>query len=285
MRNIFLFIRRFFTFFLFLVLLGLSFAILINYNQTYQAAFANTASNLTGNFDKRYNDVQYYFQLKQTNKQLSDQNSRLLNLLGTSFDAPDSTKQYKIDSLIKDTLGRVRKYLYLPAKVVNNSVSSEFNYITLYRGSQQGVTRDMAVIGPDGVVGRVVFFSSNYCRVMSLLNRNSKVNAMLKKGLISGDVEWDGEDAQYLVMRKVNRSAVVKAGDSVITSNINGLTYPPGVLIGTVAQVKQDVAGGQYILKIKTATNFYNLQYAYLVDNMQWQEQKLLEDKTPKPNE
>ena len=285
MRNIFLFIRRFFTFFLFLVLLGLSFAILINYNQTYQAAFANTASNLTGNFDKRYNDVQYYFQLKQTNKQLSDQNSRLLNLLGTSFDAPDSTKQYKIDSLIKDTLGRVRKYLYLPAKVVNNSVSSEFNYITLYRGSQQGVTRDMAVIGPDGVVGRVVFFSSNYCRVMSLLNRNSKVNAMLKKGLISGDVEWDGEDAQYLVMRKVNRSAVVKAGDSVITSNINGLTYPPGVLIGTVAQVKQDVAGGQYILKIKTATNFYILQYAYLVDNMQWQEQKLLEDKTPKPNE
>jgi len=285
MRNIFLFIRRFFTFFLFLVLLGLSFAILINYNQTYQAAFANTASNLTGNFDKRYNDVQYYFQLKQTNKQLSEQNSRLLNLLGTSFDAPDSTKQYKIDSLIKDTLGRVRKYLYLPAKVVNNSVSSEFNYITLYRGSQQGVTRDMAVIGPDGVVGRVVFFSSNYCRVMSLLNRNSKVNAMLKKGLISGDVEWDGEDAQYLVMRKVNRSAVVKAGDSVITSNINGLTYPPGVLIGTVAQVKQDVAGGQYILKIKTATNFYILQYAYLVDNMQWQEQKLLEDKTPKPNE
>ena len=285
MRNIFLFIRRFFTFFLFLVLQGLSFAILINYNQTYQAAFANTASNLTGNFDKRYNDVQYYFQLKQTNKQLSEQNSRLLNLLGTSFDAPDSTKQYKIDSLIKDTLGRVRKYLYLPAKVVNNSVSSEFNYITLYRGSQQGVTRDMAVIGPDGVVGRVVFFSSNYCRVMSLLNRNSKVNAMLKKGLISGDVEWDGEDAQYLVMRKVNRSAVVKAGDSVITSNINGLTYPPGVLIGTVAQVKQDVAGGQYILKIKTATNFYILQYAYLVDNMQWQEQKLLEDKTPKPNE
>ncbi len=285
MRNIFLFIRRFFTFFLFLVLLGLSFAILINYNQTYQAAFANTASNLTGNLDKRYNDVQYYFQLKETNKQLSEQNSKLLNLLGTSFDAPDSTKQYKIDSLIKDTLGRVRKYLYLPAKVVNNSVSSEFNYITLYRGSQQGVTRDMAVIGPNGVVGKVVFFSSNYCRVMSLLNRNSHVNAVLKKGLVAGDVEWDGEDPQYLIMRKVTRSAVVKAGDSILTSNINGLTYPPGVLIGTIAQVKQDVAGGQFILKIKTATNFYNLQYAYLVDNTLWQEQKALEDKTSKPNE
>jgi rod shape-determining protein MreC len=285
MRNIFLFIRRFFTFFLFLVLLGLSFAILINYNQTYRAVFDNAAGNVTGGFDKRYNDIQYYFQLKETNKQLSEQNSKLLNLLGTSFESPDSTKQYKIDSLIKDTLGRVRKYLYLPGKVVNNSVSNEYNYITVYRGSQQGITKDMAVIGPNGVVGKVIFCSSNYTRVMSLLNRNSRVNAMLKKGLIAGDVEWDGEDPQYLVMRKVNRSAVVKAGDSVITSTIGGLTYPPGMLIGTVAQVKQDVAGGQFILKIKTATNFYNLQYVYLVNNMLAEEQKALEDKTPKTNE
>jgi rod shape-determining protein MreC len=285
MRNIFLFIRRFFTFFLFLVLLGISFAVLIKYNQTYQAAFANTAGDLTGRLDKQYNDFQYYFHLKETNKQLVDQNARLLNLLGTAFDAPDSIKNYKIDSLIKDTLGRVRKFATLPAKVVNNSVSEEYNFLTLFRGANQGVKKDMPVIGPDGVVGRVISVSNNYCRVMSLLNRNSKVYAMLKKGMVSGAVEWDGEDPQYLVMRKVNRSAIVQKGDSVITSNINGLSYPPGVLIGTVAQVKQDVAGGSFILKVKTATNFYNLEYAYLVENMMWQEQKTLEDQTPKPNE
>ncbi len=286
MRNIFLFIKRFFTFFLFLLLLGTSFGILIKYNQTYQAAFDNIAGNVTGKFDKRYNDVEYYFHLKETNKALTEQNSRLLNLLGTSFDAPDSTKQYKIDSLIKDTLGRVRKFVYLPAKVINNSVSSEYNYLTLYRGSLQGVKKDMAVIGPNGVVGRVILVNNNYSRVMSLINRNSHVNAMLKKGLYSGDVDWDGVDPQYLVMRKVTRSAIVQKGDSVITSNLSGLSYPPGILLGTVAQIVQEAAGGSYILKIKTATNFYNLQFVYLVENVLWQGQKALEDQTPpKPNE
>jgi rod shape-determining protein MreC len=285
MKNIILFVRRFFTFFLFLALLGASFGILIQYNKTYEAAFNNASGEITGKFSKRYDAVEYYFHLKQTNKELVEQNNRLLNLLGTSFDAPDSTSRYKIDSLIKDTTGKLRKYLYRPAKVVNNSISSEFNYITLYRGANQGVEKDMAVIGPDGVVGKVIMVSKNYSRAMSLLNRSSRVYAMLKKGLYTGDAEWDGADPQYLIMRKVTRSAIVQKGDSVITSNVNGLVYPPGLLIGTIAQVKQDATAGQYILKIKTATNFYNLQYVYLVKNELAQEQKELEDKTQKPNE
>ena len=285
MRNIFLFIRRFFTFFLFLVLLGTSFAILSKYNQTYQAIFDNAAGDVTGRFDEKYNDIEYYFHLKETNKQLAEQNNRLLNLLGTSFDAPDSSKNAKIDSLLQDTLHKVRKYLYMPAKVINNSVSSEYNYITLFRGTLQGVGKDMAVIGPNGVVGRVIFSNKNYARVMSLLNRNSHVNAMLKKGLVTGDIEWDGVDPQFLIMRKVTRSAIVQKGDSVITSNISNLSYPPGMLIGRVAEVRQEAAGGSYILKIKTATNFYNLQYVFVVENVLATVQKSLEDQTPKPNE
>jgi rod shape-determining protein MreC len=118
---------------------------------------------------------------------------------------------------------------------------------------------------------------------MSLLNRKSKVSGMLKKGFTSGDIEWDGADPQYLTMKKVTKSAQVAKGDSVLTSNIANLTFPPGILVGTVAQVENDPDGGSYyLLKIKTATNFFNLQYAYLVENVQWQEQKTLEDKTPK---
>ena len=281
MRNIFLFIRRFFTFFLFLVLLGISFAILINYNKTYQAVFASSANEVTGRINKQYNDIEYYFRLKETNAKLVEQNNRLLNMLGTSFDAPDSVKQYKIDSLIKDTLGRVRKFTFLTAKVVNNSVSEENNYITLYRGKNQGVTPDMVgVIGPDGAVGKVVSISDNYCRVMSLLNRKSKVSGMLKKGFYLGEIEWDGSDPQYLTMKRVTKAAQVQKGDSVITSNIANLSFPPGIMIGTVAQVGNDPDGGSfYMLKIKTSTNFYSLQYAYLVEDVKWQEQKDLEDK------
>lgn len=293
MRNIFLFIRRFFTFILFLVLLGISIAILVNYNQTYQGVYAGAANEITGRINKQYNDVEYYFRLKETNKQLADENARLMNLLGTSFDAPDSTKKYKIDSLIKDTArpGQVRRFTFLAAKVVNNSVSGENNYLTLYRGKNQGVVVNMGVLNADGAaIGKVVYAGNNYSRVMSLLNKKSKVSGMMKRDFSSGDIDWDGSDPRYLTMRHVTRAAQVKLGDTVVTANISNLSFPPGVLIGTVAQVLNDPDGAStYLLKVKTSANFYNLQYAYLVQNVMWQEQKAVEDtvqalddKTPK---
>jgi rod shape-determining protein MreC len=280
-RNIIAFIRHFFNLFLFLILTGISLGVLINYNQTYNVVFSNIANEATGKVGAQYNSVEYYFKLKKTNEELAAENATLRGLLRSSFESPDTSTVIKIDSLLKDTLGRVRKFLFLPAKVVNNDVSDQNNYITLYRGGRQGVTKDMGVIGPQGIVGKVIDTSKNYCRVMSLLNRNSKVSAMTKKGFYTGLVDWDGKDPRYVTMHNVPKSAKVKIGDSIITSNLSG-NYPPGIMIGTVAAINGDPASGFFELKVKTSTDFYNIQYAYLVDNMIWAEQKDLEAKTPK---
>lgn len=266
---------------MFLLFQALSIAILVKYNKTYEAVFANNANEITGAFDKKYNDVQSYFSLKKQNEELQKQNAQLLGLLGISREAPDTSVTIKIDSLLRDTLGRVQRFRFLPAKVVNNSVSEENNYITLYRGSKQGVKKDMGVTGPDGIVGHVILVSDNYCRVMSLLNHNSKVSAMLKNGYYTGIVDWDGEDPSYVTLHNISTSSKVKTGDTVVTSNYSG-NFPPGLMIGRVAQIESDPSTNFYTIKLKTATNFYALQYAYLIDNMMWQEQLNLEALTPK---
>jgi rod shape-determining protein MreC len=281
MRNIIAFIRQFFNLFLFLILMGISLAVLINYNQTYQVVFSNIANETTGKVGARYNSVEYYFRLKKTNEALAAENAELRGLLKQSFEAPDTSTVIKIDSLLKDTLGRVRKFQFLPAKIVNNDISDQNNYITLYRGGKQGAKVDMGVIGPQGVVGKIILVSDNYCRVMSLLNRNSKVSAMTKKGFYTGLVDWDGKDPRYVIMHNVPKSAKVKVGDSVLTSNLSG-SYPPGIMIGTVAAIKGDPSSGFFELRLRTSTDFYSIQYAYLVNNMIWTEQKELEAKTPK---
>ncbi len=281
MRNIIAFIRHFFNLFLFLILMGISLAILINYNQTYSVVFSNIANEATGKVGAQYNSVEYYFRLKKTNEGLAAENAELRGLLKSSFEGPDTSTVIKIDSLLKDTLGRVRKFQFLPAKVVNNDISDQSNYITLYRGEKEGAKVDMGVIGPQGIVGKVILVSDNYCRVMSLLNRNSKVSAMLKKGFYTGLIDWDGKDPRYVMMHNVPKSAKIKIGDSVLTSNLSG-SYPPGIMIGTIAALQGDPASGFFELKVKTSTDFYSLQYAYLVDNMIWTEQKQLEAKTPK---
>src|SRR4051812_30153708 len=176
MRNIILFIRRFFILFVFLVLQVLSIAILVKYNRTYEAAFANNANEVIGSIDQQYNKVHEYFTLKKTNEQLAQQNEELLNLLKSQYGGADTASLYKIDSLLRDTLGRVERFHFLEARVVNNSVGEENNYITISRGAKQGVKKDMGVMGPNGVVGRVMLVSDNYSIVMSLLNRNSKIS-------------------------------------------------------------------------------------------------------------
>lgn len=281
MRNIILFIRRFFTLVVFFVLQGICLAILVNYNKTYEAVFANTANEWSGRADKQYNNIEYFFHLKETNRQLAEENAKLRNALASNFQGPQNNRVQYLDTTYKDTIGRVRQFSWLPAKVVSNSVSSETNYLTLNRGANQGVTKDMAVVGPDGIVGKVILTSGNYARVMSLLNRNSKVSAMLKKGSYAGIVEWDGADPQQLILRNIPKSAQVKKGDTVLTSNLSG-NFPPGLMVGTITTVESEQASNFYTMKVKTATNFFSLQFAYLVENETWKEQRALEAQTPK---
>lgn len=283
MRNIFLFIRRFFNLILFFVLQGMAISILVTYNKTHQAVFAESANEVTGVVSEKYNAVEGYFHLKKTNESLVAENARLHNLLRTSFQNPDTAGIVKVDSLLKDTIGLMRKYRYLEAKVVNNSVTGENNYITIHRGANQGVKENMAVVGPDGIVGKIVVVSGNFSRAMSLLNRKSKVSAMLKHGFYTGDLEWDGADPGILVLRKIPKSAKVKIGDTVLTSNVSSrLSFPPGLMVGTVAAVNADAGSNFFNLKVKAATNFFSLQYVYLTENLQWEEQQQLEALTPK---
>lgn len=276
MKNIFIFIRRYFNFLFFLVLQIISLILLIRYNETHEAVYAGMANEITGRINTQYNKVQNYFHLKENNRLLLEENTRLKNMLQSNFESPDSSRIASLDSTIKDTLGNQRKYTWLPAKVVSNTVSQQLNYLTLHRGAKQGVKKDMAVIGPQGVVGTVIDISENFSRVMSLLHRNSKVSSMLKKGNIPGTVEWDGKDPHYLTLRNIPKSVSVAKGDTVVTSSYSA-NFPSDIMVGFVNEISQDPGSNFLIIRIKTATNFYNLEYVNLVENVQWDEQRRLE--------
>lgn len=276
MRNIFIFIRTYFNFLLFLVLQIISIIFLARFNKTHEVVFSGIANEVTGRVNDQYNYVQDYFHLKQTNRQLAEENTRLKNLLGANFEGPDTARQKYMDSLVRDTTGKIRKYVWLPAKVVSNSVSSQMNYLTIHRGANQGVKKDMAVIGPGGVVGTVVDVSENYSRVMSLLNRNSKVSSMLSKGSVAGSVEWDGKDPQFLTLKNIPKSIKVTKGDTVVTSTYSA-NFPSHVFVGFVHSITADPSSNFFTIKLKTATNFFSIQYVNVVENVQWEEQRRLE--------
>ena len=282
MRNVFLFIRRYFTFFTFLILQGVALWFLFNYNRFHRAKFLGVANEMTGRINSQYNKVEDYFTLKEENRRVHQLNDSLLNLLSRNYLQRDTSIKMIQDSVASDTPGNYRRYVSRYATVVYNTVNAQKNYIQLNRGSGQGIRDNMAVIGSDGsVVGVVVNVSPNFCQVMSLLHVQHSVSASLKKTGDFGTIEWDGKDPRFLVLKRIPKTVDVKTGDTILTSKVS-FNFPPGYIIGTVSDMKLDNTTGMYLLKIKTAANFYNLQQVHIIENVEREEQVKLFDDTKK---
>src|SRR5450432_2219951 len=273
MRNVFLFIRRYFTFITFLILQGVSLWFLFSYNRFHRAKFLGLANEMTGRINTQYNKVQRYFSLVEENRKVHQFNDSLLNLLPGNFMKRDTSLKLVQDSVAADTSGIYRRYFLRTATVIYNTVNAPKNYIQLNRGSNQGIKDNMAVISSDGsAVGVVVNVSANFCQVMSLLHVQSIISASLKKSGDFGTLEWDGKDPRFLLLKKIPKTVEVKLGDTVLTSRYS-YNIPPGYRIGTISEIKVDNTSGMYVLKVKTAANFYNLQQVHVIENIDRDEQ------------
>ncbi len=272
MRNIFLFIRIYFNFLFFLFLMGLSFYMLFSYNRFHHTVYSGVANEVTGKISKQYNNVEYYFQLKRTNDSLVKANEMLYNRLKQDFEMPDSVNNLVIDTTRIDSSRQQRKYLYMQAKVIRNSISQPNNYIELHRGALQGIHADMGVIDVNNaVIGTVMDVSDNYAVVMSLLHEQSNLSARLKKTGETGSVVWDGKMADILLLKDIPKTVKISSGDTVITSGFSD-KFPPGLLVGFVKDIINDKSLPTYTVRIKTAANFQNLEYSYIINNLQKEE-------------
>ena len=279
MLNIIAFLRRYFTFFLFVVLQIVSLLMLFNYNRYHRAVFLGVASELTGSVNTQVDKLDDYFHQGEENKRVHRMNDSLMNLLKSNFDFPDTGQKAVVDTLRFDSTTAIRRYIWRDAKVVYNTVNSEQNYLQLNRGSKYGIRDEMAVLSSDGaVVGVVVNVSPNFSQVMSLLHVQSSVSAAHQRSGTLGRIEWDGKNPRVLLFKGIPRSVDVKVGDSVVTSRYS-YNFPPNYLIGRIARITSDPATGFYMLQVQAAVNFSTIQQVFVVENLLREEQlKLSKD-------
>lgn len=284
MRNFIFFIRRFFNLILFLSL-EIVCIILIERTNTLQGNdIVSSANTVSGLVYKKQNDVVYYFGLRKMNDSLLNENAVLrkkIDQLHSADTLKDSLVQRKIASA--DTAVHMVKYadyIYRTARVINNSVNASDNYITLNRGSKDGISKNMAVISGTGVVGRIEHVSPHFSSVLSILSAKLKVSAKLKDGT-NGFVIWDEKSPDILTMTDVPKHITVKKGDSVFTNNFS-LYFPPDVLVGIVTKTEIEQKKGIKLIYLQSSTNFHNLQYVYVIDNKMAGEKKQLEDSSVK---
>ena len=150
----------------------------------------------------------------------------------------------------------------IPASVIGASASLDFRGITIDRGSNTGVTTNMAVIAPTGLVGRIVTPTAHASKVQLLIDRNAAAGALVERSRAQGIV-IGSSDGDMLRMDFVAATADVKVGDTIVTSGIDGI-YPKGFVIGKVEQV--DNGNGIYkAIRVRPSVDFNRLEEVLVV--------------------
>ncbi len=271
MERLFLFVyanRAFFTF----LLLELFCAWMIVENNRYQGAkFFNSSNRFIAETNNVSQGVREYFQLREINRTLAEENASLRNLL-----QKENQIITKVDSIaLKDTT-MVNRFVFTSAKVVNNSVGRFTNFITLDKGIDEGVEPGMAVISSSGVVGKVKTVSNHYSVVTSILNVDVMTSAVLKRTGHFGTIQWDGKNPYIINLKYIPRHVKPVVGDTVVTSGFNAV-FPQGIMIGVVSEVKLRDEELFNDLKVKLAQDFRKLSYVTIVKSTLKHEQDSIE--------
>jgi rod shape-determining protein MreC len=147
------------------------------------------------------------------------------------------------------------------ADVIGAAATPDFRTVTIDKGSRDGLRRDMAVISPLGVVGRVVVPSGRSAKVQLLIDRNAAAGALIERSRAQGVVVGSGDER--LQMDYVSEVSDVVAGDVVVTSGIDGI-FPKGFVIGRVESVEK--SGGAYKrITVMPAVDFQSIEEVLVV--------------------
>jgi rod shape-determining protein MreC len=177
--------------------------------------------------------VKNYALLTRTSKE----NERLLK------EVSELKIQNRVAQQIREENQRLRKMLELREKlpyalitgevVGRDAKAAQSRTITVNRGSRHGVTTQMPVVTPEGVLGMTIFVDLLSAKVLTIADVSSSIGAMLERGRVAGILTGNGRES--CILKFLPNNVQVKKGDLVVTSGQEGI-FPEGLAIGRVFQ-------------------------------------------------
>jgi rod shape-determining protein MreC len=181
-------------------------------------------------------------------------------------------REYKQEALrLRNLLGFKEanpQYELIEATVIARGPSNWYNTLILNRGTNAGVAKNMVVITPEGLIGRVVTVSKNTAEVLLITDREGPVGAIvfLQETRIPGVVEGMGDGSDTLIMKHIPYDAPVEEGQYVVTSGL-GEIFPKGIRIGTIRTVDREAepSGLQKYAIIYPDVDFNRLEEVFII--------------------
>lgn len=213
-------------------------------------------SAVTGAADWVHGGVKRYFFLVQAAKE-NDQLRHRVAAMRQELADQEELKQ--ANARLRKLLGLTERLTYpvVAAEVVGSDPTVHFKSAIINKGTATGVQNLMPVVHDAGVVGRVVWASPHFAKVLLLIDPNSGVDVLIQRTRARGVVEGAGDN--LLRLKYALHTDNVAIGDRVVTSGAAGV-YPKGLLVGTVRSVTSEGKGVFQQVDVEPAVDFDRLE-------------------------
>ena len=150
----------------------------------------------------------------------------------------------------------------LVARVVGKDANNWFRSLVIDQGGRHGISRHMAVIAPEGLVGQVVEITPWSARVQLITDPVSSVGVLLQSSRVTGLLV--GTELRRLRIKYLPILAEVRPGEVVVTSGMGGV-YPKGVLVGKVVAVDKRSGALFQEAVVEPSVDFSSLEEVILI--------------------
>lgn len=158
------------------------------------------------------------------------------------------------------------KLVFEQAEVIGREAGDWHDVYIIDRGRMHGLEKEMPVITADGLVGKIMETGQNWSKVLTILDRNCSVGAVISRtrdpAVAEGEIKLAAENLCRLSY--IDNAVNVNRGDIIETSGL-GYLFPKGIRIGRVQEVFTDVNGLSQYAVLKTAVDFDRLSMVFVV--------------------
>lgn len=260
--------------FVFIILMAISLAFVFGGNPYQHHVFLTSANAVTSSVYSLSSNVHSYFNLRDINDDLNERNAQLQQqVLDLKQQLQTLEDEMEGDSIV---VTPTSQYQFVVAHVISNSIARPYNYITIDKGSADGIAPEMGVIDQTGVVGSVNVVSEHSARVISVLNPNFHVSCKVKGSDYFGSLSWDGRSPEEAMLEDLPQHSKVQPGDTIVTTGFSAV-FPPDLMVGYVLGQGKGSKLSLSNLHVRLATDFTTLSTVQVVVNIRRDELKALE--------
>lgn len=154
----------------------------------------------------------------------------------------------------------------IAAHVIAASPDSGSMVLSIDRGSRDGIRRDMGVITPDGVVGKILAVYPDISQVLLMSDKESGVGALLADTRTQGPVKGTGEP--LLSLDYISNDEKVAVGEEVLTSGQDRI-FPKDLPVGKVVDFVSDPKSPFMRIRVRPTAHLDRLEEVLILETRQ----------------